>query len=427
MPQVLVASYPATFRVDDTQALGTHIRQHSSVSLIGMKRVGISNFLHFFLNHPQVISQFIDPKQHILVVVDLNSLVERTLYAFWMLLLKRLVDAIEADSFPEPIIQMSQNLFTQSIQLGDLFFTVEAINKLLTAANKEGKSLTIFFLRFDRLKDIITSEFFANIKGLKESGQHVSYVFTSYRPLSEIIPVFSRSAMSGFIHELYLKPASNTDMKNIASAFQKQYDVNFMPAVLDEVMRLSGGHVQYLHLCLIKLKNEVEIKQVSDVERWLAQDEEITYLSEELFTSLTTEEQEMLVANQSQSKYLIDTGFVTSTNPPTIFSPLFAAYLNQFAHTKKMIDHDFSHKEQLLFSLLQAHEGELVEREKIIEAVWPDEVELGVSDWSIDRLVSRLRSKLQLHESKFKILTVITRGYKLIKSATDPISDKSLT
>ncbi len=180
MNGVIEATYPISFRAADTAALTDHLHQHNSVSLIGMKRVGISNFLRFFLNH--------QPKGHIFVVVDFNNLVEKTLYAFWMLTLKRLLDMIENGDFAESIKEQSRATFTQSIQLSDSFFTLEAVRKLIGLATQNDTHMTIFFVRFDRLQNAITSEFLANLQGLRDAGQHLSYVFTSYRPLYEIIP-----------------------------------------------------------------------------------------------------------------------------------------------------------------------------------------------------------------------------------------------
>ena len=47
---VIEASYPITFRQNEARVLGEHLKNRHSVVLIGMKRVGISNFLRFFLN-----------------------------------------------------------------------------------------------------------------------------------------------------------------------------------------------------------------------------------------------------------------------------------------------------------------------------------------------------------------------------------------
>ena len=57
----------------------------------------------------------------------------------------------------------------------------------------------------------------------------------------------------------------------------------------------------------------------------------------------------------------------------------------------------------------------ILEREKIISYVWPEEEEFGVSDWTIDRLVARLRAKLLAQKSEYQLVTVKTRGFKLTK------------
>lgn len=53
MENIVEASYPITFRTEDAKHLGTLIKNNRSAVLIGMTRVGISNFLRFFLNHPK--------------------------------------------------------------------------------------------------------------------------------------------------------------------------------------------------------------------------------------------------------------------------------------------------------------------------------------------------------------------------------------
>jgi hypothetical protein len=418
MSQVIEAQYPIRFRSADSQTLGQHLLHHNSVSCIGMKRVGISNFLRFFLNHSEITPSYLNNKRHVFVVIDLNNLVEKTLYAFWMLTLKRIVDAIEAGDFSYKVKEQSRSTFTQSIQLSDPFFTVESVRKLIT----------FFFLRFDRLQDVVTPEFLANIQGLKDSDNHLSYVFTSARPLHEMSPnVFTRSALSGFSVEMYIKPAKSEDLTTILSTFQERYGLTLSTKAMNLFLKLAGGHAHYLHLILIKIKNEqIDVQKLSDleIEKLLAQDEEIRLLSEELFSSFTQAEQDVLLnlgnhpltADElTTGKYLWDTGVLDSVKNPTVFSPLFDVFLQEIKRSQRNKTHDFTKKEHDLFEVLLAHSGELVERETIIEAVWPDEMEIGVSDWSIDRLVSRVRTKLKNQNSEYKIVTVITRGYKLVK------------
>ncbi len=417
MNSIIESHYPLSFRAADAKTLGEHLSHHNSVSLIGMKRVGISNFLRFFLNNPGVKQTYLHDTKHLFIVIDFNNLVEKTLFAFWMLTLKRIVDTIEEGEFPDDIKVQSQATFTQSIQLSDPFFTLESIRKLLGLIMKQGHYLTLFFLRFDRLQDVITPEFLANLQGLRDGEQHLSYVFTSYRPLSDLMPnVFTRTATSGFLHEMYLKPAQTEDLKIILSTFQERHDLKLDPILSNTLLELAGGHVQFLYLSLIALKNDSSLSKQKNLLLSLGQDEEIRLLSEEIFTSFTKEEQTALENMQIQdAKYLWDTGVLVKNGKTHLFSALFKTYLDHLFQTKSPSNLEMTKKEYLLFSLLKEHEGELVERDLIIEKVWPDEVELGVSDWSIDRLVSRVRAKLSAQQGKFKIVTVITRGYKLVR------------
>ena len=66
-----------------------------------------------------------------------------------------------------------------------------------------------------------------------------------------------------------------------------------------------------------------------------------------------------------------------------------------------------------MFTLLQERINDICEREMIVERVWPEYKVYGVSDWTIDRLVARVRTKLRKQKSMYEIITIRTRGYKL--------------
>ncbi|MEK7119030.1 MAG: helix-turn-helix domain-containing protein, partial [Patescibacteria group bacterium] len=113
------------------------------------------------------------------------------------------------------------------------------------------------------------------------------------------------------------------------------------------------------------------------------------------------------------ASYLWNTGIVVDADgKQSIFSPLFSQYLGTL--TAVSGNGEFTKKEHLLFTFLQSHAGDLCERDAIIEAVWPESKDMGVSDWAIDRLVARVRGKLKTQGNSYEIVTVKTRGYKLI-------------
>ena len=103
--QIAEGYYPLTFRQEEAQQLGKYLQQRRSVNLIGMRRVGISNFLRFFLHHKDIVETHISFKQkHLFIPIDLNDLVEREIYPFWTLTLKRIVDACEAIDLPDKTV-----------------------------------------------------------------------------------------------------------------------------------------------------------------------------------------------------------------------------------------------------------------------------------------------------------------------------------
>ena len=176
---VIEAAYPITFKKSDAQKLGQHLKDRNSVVLIGMKRVGISNFLRFFLNHKEIAKKYIaDGNSHLFIPVDLNDLVEREVFPFWILTLKRILDSVEGSSLGKPKKKYVESLFLDSMQSKDTFLTIESVKKSLAKITKENILPTIFFIRFDRLKEVVTQELFGNLQGLKDAtNRKVSYLF----------------------------------------------------------------------------------------------------------------------------------------------------------------------------------------------------------------------------------------------------------
>ena len=409
--------------------MGEYLRQRQCVNVVGMKRVGISNFLRFFLRHEDIIPTYISKKdEHLFIPIDLNDLVEQEIYPFWTLTLKRILDATEQSELPDSVKSKINDLFDKSIQFQDLFLVIDNIRQALNLLVDSGVYPTVFFLRFDRLKDTFNPSLFDNLEGLRDaSHSNVAFVFTSYRSLGSSFPG-ARSSLSVFAQTMYLKPASEENMKIVYDAYRHRYHMSLLPQAEKALFKVVGGYMQYLQLGLIRLdelKNG-SLKTETDILQPLLEDERIVLQSEELWESLNSDEKQVLslIVNkqkvekhlQDKAKYLGDTGFIQEVNGEmTLFSPLFGAYVEQIEHEerKKRKTAHLTRKENLLFTLLKSQLGEICEREKIIEIVWPESQEFGVSDWAIDRLIARVRVKLREQDNPYEIQTIRTRGYKL--------------
>ncbi len=420
------AEYPINFRKDFAQKLGNHIKNHHSVNLIGMRRVGISNFLRFFLNHKEISKVYInDDKNHLFIAVDLNDLVERELYPFWVLVLKRIIDYSKESLLPNKVKGQLENIFLDCIQSKDLLLTIDGIKKSLNLIISSGFIPTLFLIRFDRLKDVVTPEFLFNLEGLKDATHNkLSFIFTAFRSLDNLDEErLNRVSLALVDNEIYLSIAEKSDLEIVYQGFKKHTKINFSPVLKNTLFNLVGGYIQYLNLALINIhQSDKKISSSTLLGKKLMEDDRIKLQSEELWESLNESEQKTLIKinrnekvskeDQQTNKYLWETGIINSNN--MIFSSLFEGFLNSLVLEKSANGNlEFSKKEHTLFKYLKDNLDQICDRESIIESVWPEEEELGVSDWAIDRLISRVRSKLKLQESAFEILTIKTRGFKL--------------
>lgn len=425
------ALYPISFRQEDAVVLGKHLKNCNSVILIGIKRVGISNFLRFFLNHKKITETYIgDGNSHLFIPVDLNDLVEREVFPFWILTLKRILDSVENSDLKEQTKKYIERLFLDCMQSKDTFLTIESVKKSLAKITQEDIFPTIFFIRFDRLKEIVTPELFGNLQGVKDAASRkVSFIFTSFRGLTDLAPdIFTKSSIALFARTMYIGPVEKKDTKIIFDTYKARYKLNFPQALEAALFEVVDGYVQYLQLALISFHESGKMfKNKQEIFDFLSHDERIILQSEELWESLNSAEQSVLLKIEKKQKvspeerksaaYLWDSGFVAGDSPAGgVFSSLFSYYLKQ-RQLAKGNGHrvELSKKEHFLFTFLKSKIGTICEREEIIQAVWPEVEELGVSDWAIDRLVARLRVKLKSQNAKLGIQTIKTRGYKMVE------------
>ena len=76
---------------------------------------------------------------------------------------------------------------------------------------------------------------------------------------------------------------------------------------------------------------------------------------------------------------------------------------------------DLTHLEYRLMKLLYLMSNNIVDKYEIVEGVWGDEHMLDVDDSRIEKLVSRLRQKVEPDPSEpVYITTVRGRGYRLV-------------
>lgn len=156
---------------------------------------------------------------------------------------------------------------------------------------------------------------------------------------------------------------------------------------------------------------------------------------EQIFHALTETEQRVL-------RYLVDGKLITDKNEKhslhylekigividnTITIPLLHQFIQQdlpkiqieiFEHRIRLnqvnVDSNFSKKEKKALKMLLDKKNYVVARDDLAKAIWTHESEDDYSDWAIDRIIARLRKKLQvLGLPKDTVQTLRNRGYML--------------
>lgn len=434
LSDTIETDYPISFHGEMARDLGAHLLHRYSVSIIGMPRVGISNFLRFFLFHKGIVPTYISKEQkHLFIPVDLNDLIERELFPFWTLTLKRIVDSVNSSTLSLPVKKKIESIFLSYLQTQDMFLLLDSIRQAILLVVSEGIYPTIFFIRFDRIKNAATPAFFDNLQGLADAtNRKLSFVVTSYRSLDTLSPdAFPKRSLSVFFQQLFLRPAREKDMRIIYNAYKKRFNLGSNSAVEKGIFSYVNGHNQYLQTALILLREKKQMPESKgELLQLLLKDERVQLESDELWEGLTLPEKAILYAVSSEksvnaeekeeARYLWDTGYIEDKNGKQyVFSPLLAEYVRDSKVDARQIEENihFTKKENALFTLLNEFLDQICERERIIESVWPEYTEIGVSDWSVDRLIARVRTKLKRKKEPYEIMTIRTRGYKLIKTS----------
>ena len=124
--------------------------------------------------------------------------------------------------------------------------------------------------------------------------------------------------------------------------------------------------------------------------------------------------------DEIQIALCVKMGFVgaDATLPLELTGPARGLHLDQAARRVFVGGHELAPPLSLaqyrLLELLLGHEGQVVSRDDIVAAVWPEEEDLGISEQAIDALVRRLRERIAIVDPDHNyIVTVRGHGFRL--------------
>ena len=445
----------------DVQNLVEYLYNMLCVQVVGFSNVGKSALLRL-LAQPDVWTQEIgEAGQDILAVyVDCNRMLEMSDHGFYELVLRCL-----QESSPDlaALAELSA-AYEMLVAPASEFQIPLAFNRGLSAALQDAPGrVALLFDEFDEPFAQIDSRVFLNLRALRDRlSDKLVYVTATGRPLhqqrdgqhtAEFTELFAQ-------HTWFLAPLTRPDVERLVHRYVQTYEVEFIAADLDLIHEWAGGHPNLVEgVCtqLNRCLDAADSAQTEPTTRWvlhqqavraLRSNEHLAFECNKIWRGCNEEEQEELIGLFSADHRTDSAVLGRLTRRHLIkqvegryqpFSRLFA----EFVRRRAMERHDsatlwvdaesgdvlvngvpvepLTNLEYKLMLLLFQNGERIVDKYQIVTEVWGEEYLDEVDDARVEKLVSRLRQKIEPDAGgPVFVTTVRGRGYRLARGDSEP-------
>ncbi len=445
-------------RFDDVATIFDYVRHAACCAVVGVSNVGKSVLLRA-LTDPEIQRLHLGSAadEIALVYVDCNRMVERSERAFYEAVLSALLDQLPGVDAPHDIIATLEDAYEAIVNPPSAFHIPLRFNQALSkTVSRFSRTLVLAFDEFDEAFTHLDERVFANLRALKDRDwRGIVYVTATDRDLVDIRGEAEvEEFVELFAHQtLYLAPLREGDARTLIQDLAGQMGVTFDASDEQFILEWAGGHpglIEAVARALGAVTGPQERDEVQDflihrrVAEQLRLDPRVRQECERIWHDLTEEEREALLVllspgptPPSEALAALKRRHVILSDEeehPVLFARAFAEYVDRrrrrHVGPEKGIRYDpdtqevfvdgrrvddLTALEHRLFLLLYGRQGQIVDKYTIVENVWGEHYIDEVDDARIERLVSRLRKKLQPDkDSPPYLVTVRGRGYKLL-------------
>ena len=454
-------------RSTDLAALFAGVAGLDCISVIGVSNLGKSALLRSMTDatvQKQHLAQ--DAASYLFIYIDFNQMLEMTEQAFYELVLRCASDALRAldNRTDGEVLHRVENAYTSLIAPASSFEIPLRFAQAMAAIGDLLPQRVIFLMdELDEPLAGIDGRVFLNLRALKDRHwQGLTYVAATNRRLNQI-----RSADAGpdgndvaefnelFAHHvLYISPLNDAEIADFAARFVAAEGVTFSADDLAFIKSWAGGHPGLLETTC-RVLGMLTGRPVRDPsQNWiihrlaaevLAQYLNIQAECRRIWGDLAPAEQEALLSfyrpiegNQPvDMDSVVAKRLVVGEGPERrIFCRAVAEFVQRQHVTRRpsrdglRVDPDsgevwvngvqiptLTNLEYRLLLLLYGRLGKICTKYEVVEAVWGEDYIDEVDDARIEKLVSRLRQKIEpdLANPKY-LVTVRGRGYKLVEA-----------
>lgn len=413
------SDYPDSARFEQIGRIIALITRGNSAQVVGLPGVGKSKILELLAYNKSVRLKHLGERQKQFHFVFTNfaevrgkSLIEVTKFLFL-----ELVDSLEeremADAYTE-----TKKILKESMSYQDELVLFQGLKKAIDyLVGVSGLSIVFLFDRFETYIPTVTSDFFSNLRILRNRAKdNFSVVFSLNRPLEDVIePIITADFYEFIAGNIIYVPLEDKVIQTFRiNRFEETAGKPIDKKTIETIIKLTGGHGKLLKSCLEALATTNQAS-ISDDSFFISSKPVLGALFE-IWYYLTPSEQHYFLDTtvEINTAFLSDIGLVRED---TVTIPLFAAFLsvqkeqllpptsgkiifdsktNAILKNDINISDKLTHSEFRMLRFLLEHPGVVVDREAIISAVWKDaKTTSGVTDQALDQLVFRLRKKIE--------------------------------
>jgi DNA-binding winged helix-turn-helix (wHTH) protein len=455
MPDSLRLTDGGYMRRPDVQSIIHDLYNMRCIAIVGFSNIGKSALLRLLAQTDVWVQELGEAGREFLpVYIDCNRMLEMSDHGFYELVLRCLQESNEQlAAMPELV-----GAYETQVAPASEFQVPLSFNKGLTAVIHATRYKLILFLdEFDEPFARIDSRVFINLRALQDRfSNRLSFVTATVQPLThqrsedhcgEFCELFSERIW-------YLAPLTRSDVDRLARGYMAAFEVKFTTSDIDFIYEWAGGHPRMVEgVCRTlgaaieqagpKLDDPMEHWQLHrEVVRNLRVDENLTAECAKIWDGCNKAEQSELLA-LAQADHQPDATVLAELQlkhillkvevKPQLFCRLFAEYVQRKVmgaqpHSSALaVDVDrgevlvggkrietLTNLEYKLILLLFQNPNKIVDKYQIVTHVWGEGYIDEVDDARIEKLVSRLRQKIEEDPSAPRFLTTVRgRGYKL--------------
>lgn len=453
---------PRTLRLNDggyMRRLDVHNLLHylytiQCVQVVGFSNVGKSSLLRL-LAQPDVWTQELGEagQEFLVVYIDCNRMLEMSDQGFYELVLRCLQESSSSLAALPELRSAYEMLVAPASEFQVPLGFTRGVTTVLEATQQK---VIFLFDEFDEPFERLDSRVFLNLRALRDRhSAQLAYVTATDQPLAvpEATPHVSEFCELFSPRIWFLAPLTRSDVERMVRGFMDAYEAEFTQADMDFIFQWAGGHpplvdsvCSHLDAALDNVRGlrpaeYFELHQ--NVARQISNDDGIKQECAKLWDGCSPEEQAELIAlcrtpqqptNQQVLANLVRRYLVMRVEGHyQIFCRLLQEYVRRktvtlpSAPTRLWVDVEsgdvlvdqkpvetLTSLEYRLMLLLFYNVEKIVDRYQLVTEVWGEEYLEEVEDARIEKLISRLRQKIEPDPSNPRFLvTVRSRGYRL--------------